>query len=233
MNSTSSLTASLSPSLRAEIAARRTSFLDSQHWLKRVVVIIGAGPSLTAEDCETVRSSDAVTVALNSVSRTFVPWCDHLHACDVRWWEWHPEMVRHPATKTIVWPVRMNRDKYDVLEERGLIILRETGTEGYDPVLGNVRTGRNSGYQAIHLALQLGASKIVLLGMDMGVKDINGPVRCHGHHPGQNTRPNYEGFAKHFADLKQTADEMSREVVNASRWSTIECFPKVRLEDAL
>jgi len=44
--------------------------------------------------------------------------------------------------------------------------LKNTGVEGYDDTPGCIRSGGNGGYQAAHLAAQIGGRSIILAGYD-------------------------------------------------------------------
>jgi hypothetical protein len=102
---------------------------------------------------------------------------------------------------------------------------------------GNYRTTRisqncyaNSGAGAIVTAALGGASKIILLGYDC--QKTGGKSHWHGDHP------KHLGNASRIDGWKQKFSELSKyyakiEILNASRETALECFPRVELEDAL
>lgn len=104
------------------------------------------------------------------------------------------------------------------------------------PGLGRkiIHFGGNSGYQAINLAFLFGATRIILLGFDM--KKDGEKVHFFGNHPyhkRKNEGPNegtmrrwVHNFASLAADLKQEGVE----VINATRSTALDCFPKQALE---
>jgi len=59
---------------------------------------IASGPSLTAIDCELVRSSGVQTVAVNN-SWEMAPFCHYIYAGDSKWWKVNFDKIRIPAEK--------------------------------------------------------------------------------------------------------------------------------------
>ena len=90
-----------------------------------------------------------------------------------------------------------------------------------------MRTGCNSGYQAIHYALQHDARRIVLLGFDMHVS-ADGRRHHHAPHPVQSgTR--YVQWAEYFEALVEPAADLGCEIVNCTPGSAVVAFPAVDL----
>jgi len=82
--------------------------------------------------------------------------------------------------------------------------------------------GGNSGHQAVHLAYNLGASRIILLGYDFG-----GEGHWFGDHPG-SLRSGH-AFNKWLAEMAYLAQALAAqgvEVINCSRETAITCFPR-------
>jgi len=138
-------------------------------WMGCTAVCIGGGPSLTPEDVDYVRDK-ANVIAINDAYK-LAPWANILYACDLKWWNWHggvPEFKHIKATQdkkaSLKYDLKYLQQTFIDDGEAGQVSL------GFDAVPGNIRTGRNSGYQAMHLAMQLGATKIILLGYDMQFK---------------------------------------------------------------
>lgn len=112
--------------------------------------------------------------------------------------------------------------KYNLNYVRGL-----NGRDGLSGLPGMITYGANSGYQAIHLAYNLGASKIILLGYDYG-----GNSHFFGDHP-QPLRSGHDYRRWHSA-IKILADDLKAagvEVINCSRQSTIKCFPRADIAE--
>jgi hypothetical protein len=99
---------------------------------------------------------------------------------------------------------------------------------------GTIGAGGNSGYQALNLAVQWGARKIILIGFDM--TDRSG-VHWYGRNRwiGANN-PDQSNFKRWIAAFEKAAPvlrDMGVSVVNVSRDSALGCFPKMALDDAL
>ena len=101
-----------------------------------------------------------------------------------------------------------------------------------------LRTGANSGYQAVNLAVHLGARRIVLVGYDMKVGD-DGAEHWFGQHRNRAGRPvptaasTITRWAKGFESMVPQLSELGIEVLNAGPDSAIDCFERVSLEDCL
>lgn len=197
-------------------------------WPESTVVVIGSGPSLTPADVDFC-CGRARVIVVNDAYR-LAPWADALYACDSRWWHWHKGVPD------------FHGQKY-ALQERArhacpsLTILRDTGDEGLELNPSGVKTGRNSGYQAINLAVHLGARKIVLLGFDCkpaatGEKRV--PLRHHffGEHP-HPFAPPYHLMRATFPTLVAPLAAIGVEIVNATASTALDCFPRRSLADAL
>lgn len=97
---------------------------------------------------------------------------------------------------------------------------------------GIIHFGSNGGYQLINLVYQFGAKKIVLLGYDMQM--TGGKSHHHGDHPAQLNRSlPFNVWKTKFIQLAQDLKNEGVEVINATRETALNCFPKVKLEDAL
>ena len=99
---------------------------------------------------------------------------------------------------------------------------------------GLLHTGNNSGYQAIGLAVLLGAARILLLGYDMS--RTGGKSHHHGDHPSGLNNPTGEQlqrYAAAFETLPPDLDRLGIECINCSRETALTCFPRARIEDVL
>lgn len=100
--------------------------------------------------------------------------------------------------------------------------------------IGTVGAGGNSGFQALNLAVQFGARKIILAGFDM--TDDSGV-----HWYGRNTwsganNPDYTNFRKWISAFESAAPQLAAlgvRVVNTSPHSALTCFPKMSLQEAV
>jgi len=112
-----------------------------------------------------------------------------------------------------------------------VVVMGHGGVAGFDERLTHLRTGSNSGYAATHLAIHLGAARIVLCGFDM--RTVGDRAHWFGdHHWRGPHRTDYSIFLYHF---RNAAKEFSSRatVVNATPGSALTCFPMADLEAAL
>jgi hypothetical protein len=109
--------------------------------------------------------------------------------------------------------------------------LRNTGERGLENDSTGLRTGRNSGYAAINLAVHLGATRIVLLGYDM-----RGHKQQHffGQHPPRlRSSTPYASFVACFSTLVEPLRQRGVEVLNCTPGSALGMFRRAALRDAL
>ena len=92
--------------------------------------------------------------------------------------------------------------------------------------------GHNSGYQAINLAYQFGAKRIILVGYDM--QHTDGKTHWHGDHPKSlNNAAGVEKWPKHFTQLAKDLDRVGVEVINCTIQTALTCFKQADLRDVL
>jgi hypothetical protein len=203
-------------------------------WPGATFVCIAGGPSLTPAMVEAVQDrvengSKVRVIAVNN-AYALAPWADVLYFCDCKWWQWHHKKVGD--WKGLI--VRLDGGLYNFGDPR-LKVMRNVETSGLCAARDGLNTGRNSGYQAINLAVHLGAKRIVLLGYDMHAPLVNGRPKSHwfGDHPGGTSPSVYSQMLPWFETLVKPLAERGIEVVNATPGSKIGCFPKKSLQDAL
>lgn len=184
-------------------------------WPGSTVVCLGSGPSLTKADVESVRGRARV-IAVNDTYR-LAPWADVLYACDSKWWRWHKGV---PTFAGLRYSLDLRAQAF------GVSVLRNSGMTGLEPDPSALKTGHNSGYQAINLAVHLGAERIVLLGYDMRGDHF------FGSHPDQS-RPPFALCLKRFQTLVEPLAAAGVTVINASRKTALTVFPCASLESVL
>lgn len=169
---------------------------------------IASGPSLTAEDCELIRRSGVKTLAVND-SWQMAPFCNYIYAGDRKWWATHIEEITCQAER---WTCSKK-----AANDYGL---------NYHYAGGPF----NSGMRAIQWATVSGFKKVALLGFDCSIK--NG-IHWHGPHKGRLLRnPNSQKVKKwhdQFERAAMQADQKGVDVINCSRETELNCFPRVPL----
>ena len=186
-------------------------------WPGETFVCIGGGPSLTPADVDRCRGRARV-IAINDAYR-LAPWADVLYACDAKWWRW--QMRDRSETLASFAGLRYSIDP-DAGRYPGVQILRNAGPDGLALQPDRLKHGRNSGYQAINLAVHLGARQIVLLGYDMQRAE-DGRTHWFGSHPQGHTP--FGDFLPRFSALVEPLRAVGVSVVNCSRRTALTAFP--------
>lgn len=156
-----------------------------------------------------------------------VPDADALVALDADWWNVHGDRVRQTAIRECFTVDR------DVHIRYGATYLDALIRDGLSLDWDLVHYGADSGHMAVQLAVLHGAARVVLLGYDMGDGE-NGERHWFGDHPPslRNSSPYYLFLEKYEATARW-ARENGVEIVNASRRSQLQCFPRIDLRSAL
>ena len=201
-------------------------FAPGAVWAGETAVVVAGGPSVSMKQIRTIgmaRANDRCRVI--SVNDAVYPcwFADVAFASDAKWWDHHGGVPSFKGQKVS----RNCLGRYDV------DYLRETGADGFDPEPGTVRHGSNSGHQAVHLAAQLGASRIIIVGMDFTDKDFARDHWFGGHDGRMDMGSVAETWRKHFRGLTDALEGRGVAVLNASLSSTIKWLPTVSLETHL
>ena len=185
-------------------------------WSGETVVCAGTGPSLTKADLDACRGRARV-IAVNDAYK-LAPWADILYACDAKWWNWHkgaPDFQGRKYAMTDAaakWP--------------GVELLRNKGKRGLSLEADGICTGHNSSYQAINVAVLSGASRIILIGVDMSGDHF------FGSHP-DKSKPPFKLALEAFPTLVEPLRDAGVEIFNCSRKTALTCFQRIPLEEAL
>lgn len=175
------------------------------------IVICASGPSLTSDDCQAVIDAGLPVIAVNSSWRA-IPGCTHLYAGDLRWWD-----VNIPALPNGPERWSCNRRAHT----RYGVNLFPTDTRGTF----------NSGQRAILFAHWLGATRIILLGFDCSLTKGS---HWHGDHTDLDnpTAANVNRWQGEFGHVAQQLHGKAS-IINCSRETSLSCFPRLTLEEAL
>ncbi|MFN3585181.1 hypothetical protein [Phenylobacterium sp.] len=190
-------------------------------WTGETAVVVASGPSAAEADLRGCPGRARV-IAVNESWRLHRG-ADVLYACDPGWW-----VYRH-----------------GVPEFEGLRITADAGAaehfgishvalqEGQHRILtepGQIGDGGNSGFQAVNLAVQFGARRIVLVGFD-----YRGD-HWHGRHGGNLANPGANQLAVWSQRLDAEAARLRSlglEVFNTSPTSALRAYPLRDLASAL
>lgn len=204
------------------------------------VLILGSGPSLTQVDVTYARAHVDLTIAIND-SYVYATDAEVLWAGDEKWLvKWH-----HGCSA----PHIHNFKSYPAFDGRFKFCLSPTPypdviTLGRGPLTGlslrrdRVSLGGNGCHQSINLAVHLGATRIVLLGVDMHAGKVlrDGVWRDSDHFAwlgrhADDTKPAYADAVSYAATLVQPLKALGIEVVNCTPGSALKCFPMRPLRD--
>jgi hypothetical protein len=191
-------------------------------WQGHTVFILGCGPSLRGFDPTHIRGLGPVIVINDSFE--LIPYADCLYFCDRKWWISREEKVRRTFHGSCMVTLES--------QITGVHALRCSGQDGLELDPTALRTGSNSGYQAINLAVHFGAKKIILLGYDM---------RVDGHQMHWNIRPERQQpttfqqtlnvMNAYFPTLKEPLEQLGITVINANPLSWLKVWPQQPLHE--
>lgn len=167
--------------------------------------VLATGPSMSQAVTDLVRGRCQV-VSVSDAYR-LAPWADVLVSCDKAWWDEHPDALDFKGAK------------YGCMPEFHAV----SGVERF-----KAPSGSNSGLLGLMVAVSLGATKVLLCGVDM-------------HSPGEHF------FGKHPAPLKSTTEDRMQifkrqfdryhpkgvDIVNCTPGSALNCYPKGDLVECL
>lgn len=191
-------------------------------WSGQVAAVIASGSSLAAVDLSSLRGR-VRAIAINR-SGERAPWADALYGADLAFWarcdgaqDFAGMRITCDAGAAKQWGLRL------VTVEAGVHTLRldQPGTLG---------SGGNSAFQALNLAVQFGARRILLLGVDL----------CGEHwHPAhsaplKNPRPQtLEKWRRRFDRAAGDLRRIGADVVNCSPSSALTAYQKMTVAAAL
>jgi len=182
-------------------------------------VIIASGPSLTRADCDALRGV-GTTIAVNRAV-FFTPWSHFMYASDEAFWQ-----VYGPKTEWFKGKRITYKDYMDARQFSGACRFRR-------------HDGGNGGHQAWQYAAWKGAKKIALIGFDH--QHTDGRKHCHEDYPRQvkvgrevvnfGNAECTDFWVKVMNSSAEDAKAMGIEIVNLSRETALECFPRMTVEE--
>jgi hypothetical protein len=190
-------------------------------WDGDTVVVMASGPSLCTDDVESCRGRARVIAVKDAIR--LAPFADGLYGCDANFWYGSKGFPTFAGFKYSIDPIAA---RY------GPQLLKNTGESGLEVDPTGLRTGKNSTYQAVNLAVHLGARRILLLGVDMGHSPYS-PKYFYGDRPkGQRNSP-WAAMLLLWPTLLAPLQALGIEIINCSRQTAIDCFPRRTLQEAL
>jgi len=196
-------------------------------WNGETVAVIASGPSAQEQDARRLKLACGAVLCVNN-ALTLCPEADAIYACDHQWWENNKSIhlpfeglkftYSEPAAKKYAVCQVPSEDGKGI----GVYAMRKGGWSG---------RGGNGGFQAMNIAYLLGAKRIILYGYDM--QRTRGKTHFHGDHK-HTSNPSPHMLADWCKAYNHAYNELLAlgvEVLNATRDTALECFPRVELED--
>ena len=159
-------------------------------------------------------------------SHLLVPWADALYACDGAFWVRYAESLAFPGLK-----VSQTTKNLPGVEK---VRLQASTRRMLFDQFGEIGAGGNSGFQALNLAIQWGATRILLIGFDM---HDNSGIHWYGRNNWQSgnnpSESNFRRWRAAFQAAVPVLEGLGVEVINASPLSDLKAFPRRSVTDTL
>lgn len=197
-----------------------------QDWRGECAAIVASGPSAKSAPVDLLR--DRIHVIAINESYRLVPFAEILYSCDYAWWQRHKGMRSFEG-------LRLSHD-LRACNEFGLSRVMIEQVSSNDLLLDRpsyVGAGGNSGFQALNLVMQFGATGIMMIGIDCS---LDHGQHWHGRHPSPMSNPaesNVQRWRKAFDGSAARIAALGIDVVNCSMLSTLTQYPKLSVAEAL
>lgn len=189
-------------------------------------VVAATGPSLTQDVADLCRGIPVI--AVNDAWR-LLPFADVLYAADADWWDHHRGCPEFAGERWSSHDLLSNR-KFDQAARYDIHLVRGAQGEGFSTDPRRIHYGRNSGFQAVNLAILFGAKRILLVGFDMwatgGKRHFFGdhPDRLHNEKSADELTRYFGGFLREFDGAARTMPP-GVTIINCTPGSALRCFP--------
>jgi len=204
------------------------------------VLILGSGPSLTKADVDLARAHCDLTIAIND-SYIFAPDATALWGADDKWMvKWHQGCTAPHVHHMKTYPAFTGRFKFCLSRTpyADVLVLKRGPQTGLCREPNRVALGSNGAHQSINLAVHFGATRIILLGVDMKPGKVfrDGAWRESDHFAwlgrhADDSKPPYAQCLSHMATLVAPLKALGVDVVNCSPDSALRVFPMRPVRD--
>lgn len=198
-------------------------------WSGETAIVIASGPSLTKQDVGLCRGRGKVIAIKKCVE--LAPWADVVYGCDGPWWRSVVGLMKFQGLKLSFEPTVCGTEwgiqHVDIPDKKlHRFVFDKVGTIG---------SGGNSGFQALNLAAQFGAARIILLGFDMGGggENLHWYGRNNWMQANNPTEENFYRWRRHLDESAPILKERGIDVINATRSTSLTCFRRLPIEEAL
>lgn len=224
---------------RAEAVSRSTAPDWWPDWRGEACAIVASGPSTKAADVAQLKGRIRV-IAIKENAVELCSWADVVYGCDLPWWKHRRGLTSFNGLK-IGWDARIPQYFPDVktirIAEKQRNLQRHP-RQYLDEIIvhepGLIGAGGNSGFQALNLAVQFGATRIVGVGFD-----CNGSGGAHwygrnnwtkGNNPDE---ANFRRWRLAFDSAAGRLRDLGVEFINAAPNSSLKAYPKMTIPQAL
>jgi hypothetical protein len=215
------------PAKTAGIIGRPDWFPD---WEGETCVLVASGPSAKRANIGDL-SGRCKAIAINE-SYNLCPWADALYACDANWWKYRKGVSEFNGLK--ISQDYLAYDLFRIYPDVKKISVDRNGNKLLIDRPGHVGSGGNSGFQALNLAVQFGAKRIILVGYDMRVDKGE---HWHPRHPmpmsNPHPRDNLPRWRTALDGAAGTLILLGVKVINCSDVSLLQAYPKMSIEEAI
>jgi len=213
-----------SPDYTISSKARPDWFPD---WRGQACAIIASGPSAKYAPIDLLRGQARI-IAINE-SWQLCKWADALYAADGGWWNARQGVTAFGGLK-----ISQDRLACDQFKDIRKVIVDTRSNLLLLDVPGQIGSGGNGGFQALNLAVQFGASPILLIGFDMRV-DLGEHWHPRHYPPLSNPHPkdNLPRWRKALDGAAPVLKSIGVNVINCSAVSLLEAYPKMTLQEAM
>lgn len=198
-------------------------------WTNREVAIIASGPSAKKSGHAALRGKIPIIAIKENVE--IAPWADVVYGCDAAWWKNRQGLPEFKGLK-VTWKGDTIHPPPPYSDIRRVEIDACSNELSFQA--GKLGSGGNSGFQALNLAVQFGAKRILLIGFD--AHDRSG-VHWYGrnnwpqaNNPDEN---NFRRWRIAFELATPKLRDAGVEVFNASDSSALKCFERHKVESAM
>lgn len=188
----------------------------------RTVAILAGGPSMTKAAADEVRHRGWAAIAVNNTGIRFkrtngqvqdplAAWADVLYAADALWWKTYAEAAQDFAG------LKVHSQKFTKIDGVHFMPVSMSGSGG------------NSALHAAVLAKKAGASRVLLLGVDLRDDEV---THWHGPHLKSLRNANVVQFRAYRAGWEQAARGLLKglPIINCNPRSAVTAFPRLALE---
>jgi hypothetical protein len=194
-------------------------------WRGECAAIIASGPSTKKMHPEILKDRAHVIAIKETID--LCPFAEVIYGCEAPWWEYRKGLPQYPDAIKLTWAADavgrfapLGLRKVDIPDKKcDSLLLDKPLTIG---------AGGNSGFQALNLAVQFGATSILLVGFDMNDRAKQGHYYGRNQWPKANNpaKTNFDRWKEAFSIAAKQLTALSIETVVISNDSDLACFER-------